>query len=92
VVNGDCVLASCSKKEKCPLGAECITIAGGVSYCACHKGKKPKPDGSCEGKKKTIGIKFFLIKFEIWFNFLCFLLQMWMNVKKEAIVVMEQNV
>lgn len=44
------MLAGCSKGEKCPSGAECITIAGGVSYCACPKGYTTKSDGSCEGK------------------------------------------
>jgi hypothetical protein len=43
------VLAGCSKGEPCPAGAECITIAGGVSYCACPKGYRIKNDGSCEG-------------------------------------------
>lgn len=43
------MLAGCSKGEKCPSGAECITIAGGVSYCACPKGYTTKSDGSCEG-------------------------------------------
>lgn len=49
IVNGKCMLAGCSKGEKCPSGAECITIAGGVSYCACPKGYTTKADGSCEG-------------------------------------------
>jgi len=49
IVNGKCMLAGCSKGEKCPSGAECITIAGGVSYCACPKGYTTKSDGSCEG-------------------------------------------
>ncbi|XP_014478673.1 PREDICTED: fibrillin-1-like [Dinoponera quadriceps] len=48
IVNGKCMLAGCSKGEKCPSGAECITIAGGVSYCACPKGYTTKSDGSCE--------------------------------------------
>lgn len=46
------MLAGCSKGEKCPSGAECITIAGGVSYCACPKGYTTKSDGSCEGMTK----------------------------------------
>lgn len=48
IVNGKCMLAGCSKGESCPSGAECITIAGGVSYCACPKGYSTQPDGSCE--------------------------------------------
>lgn len=49
VVGTECVLADCSKGNKCPAGAECITIAGGVSYCACPKGSRPAEDGSCQG-------------------------------------------
>lgn len=52
IVNGNCVLAGCSKGEPCPTGAECITIAGGVSYCACPKGYRIKQDGSCEGENQ----------------------------------------
>lgn len=52
IVNGNCVLAGCSKGEPCPAGAECITIAGGVSYCACPKGYRIKHDGSCEGENQ----------------------------------------
>lgn len=52
IVNGNCVLAGCSKGEPCPAGAECITIAGGVSYCACPKGYRIKQDGSCEGENQ----------------------------------------
>ncbi|CAB0029718.1 unnamed protein product, partial [Trichogramma brassicae] len=48
IVDGKCVLADCSKGEKCPKGAECIRIAGGVSYCACPKGYRTNEDGSCE--------------------------------------------
>ncbi|XP_025836180.1 neurogenic locus notch homolog protein 2-like [Agrilus planipennis] len=48
LVDGNCVLAGCSKDEKCPHGAECITITGGVSYCACPKGFRTRSDGSCE--------------------------------------------
>ena len=48
IVDGKCILADCSKGEKCPAGAECIKISGGVSYCACPKGYGTKPDGSCE--------------------------------------------
>jgi hypothetical protein len=54
IVNGNCVLAGCSKGEPCPPGAECITVAGGVSYCACPKGYRIKHDGSCEGENKYI--------------------------------------
>ena len=48
IVNGECTLAGCNK-EKCPAGAECVSIAGGVSYCACPKGYRPREDGSCYG-------------------------------------------
>lgn len=48
IVNDRCMLAGCSKGETCPKGAECITIAGGVSYCACPKGYSTQPDGSCD--------------------------------------------
>lgn len=47
LVNGNCILSGCSKGEACPDGAECITISGGVSYCACPKGSKTQSDGSC---------------------------------------------
>ena len=47
IVDGNCILADCSNGGKCPQGAECITITGGVSYCACPKGFRPQPDGSC---------------------------------------------
>ena len=52
------MLAGCSKGEKCPSGAECITIAGGVSYCACPKGYTTKADGSCEGLCQNFHIFF----------------------------------
>ncbi|KAJ8936985.1 hypothetical protein NQ314_012067 [Rhamnusium bicolor] len=45
--DGNCVLASCEPDGTCPSGAECITITGGVSYCACPKGFRALPDGSC---------------------------------------------
>lgn len=47
IVNGNCVLAGCSDKEKCPKGAECITITGGVSYCACPKGYRQGLNDEC---------------------------------------------
>lgn len=47
-MDGNCVLAGCGKDGKCPTGAECITITGGVSYCACPKGFKTLSDGSCQ--------------------------------------------
>ena len=50
IVNDKCMLSGCSKGEACPSGAECITIAGGVSYCACPKGYSTRSDGSCEGQ------------------------------------------
>lgn len=48
LTDGNCVLASCESDGTCPNGAECITITGGVSYCACPKGFKTLPDGSCK--------------------------------------------
>lgn len=48
LMDGNCVLAGCGKDGKCPTNAECITITGGVSYCACPKGYKTLSDGSCE--------------------------------------------
>lgn len=48
LMDGNCVLAGCGKDGKCPKGAECITITGGVSYCACPKGFKTLVDGSCQ--------------------------------------------
>lgn len=47
LTDGNCVLASCEADGSCPSGAECITITGGVSYCACPKGFRAQPDGSC---------------------------------------------
>lgn len=47
LVGNNCVLAGCSNGEKCGKGAECISIAGGVSYCACPKGYRTQADGSC---------------------------------------------
>lgn len=46
--DGNCVLANCEPDGSCPSGAECITITGGVSYCACPKGYRTLPDGSCK--------------------------------------------
>lgn len=48
LVGGNCILAGCSNGNKCPNGAECISITGGVSYCACPKGFRTQTDGSCE--------------------------------------------
>lgn len=45
--DGNCILASCGPDGSCPNGAECITITGGVSYCACPKGFKQAPEGTC---------------------------------------------
>ena len=47
LVDGNCVLSGCDK-GKCPPGAECISITGGVSYCACPKGYRTLSDGTCE--------------------------------------------
>lgn len=46
-VGGNCILAGCQDGGQCPPGAECISIAGGVSYCACPKGYRTQTDGSC---------------------------------------------
>lgn len=46
--DGNCALASCGPDNSCPQGAECVTITGGVSYCACPKGFKSLLDGTCE--------------------------------------------
>ena len=49
VVGGACLLADCAGgRQTCPKGAECITVTGGVSYCACPTGFRALPDGSCE--------------------------------------------
>lgn len=47
LVGGNCILAGCTDSSKCAKGAECISIAGGVSYCACPKGYRTEADGSC---------------------------------------------
>ena len=46
-IGGNCVLAGCKNKGDCVQGAECVTIAGGVSYCACPSGFNIQADGSC---------------------------------------------
>lgn len=46
-VGGQCILAGCGDGGKCPKGAECISITGGLSYCACPKGYRTQNDGSC---------------------------------------------
>lgn len=56
LVDGNCVLSGCSKGEKCPPGAECIQISGGVNYCACPKGYHSLADGSCQGKAQILNI------------------------------------
>lgn len=49
LVGKNCILAGCdNKKQKCPHGAECISITGGISYCACPKGFRTQADGSCQ--------------------------------------------
>ncbi|ROT61478.1 hypothetical protein C7M84_020730 [Penaeus vannamei] len=48
IVDGICVLANCSLGNRCPAGAECVTIQGGLSYCACPAGYTTLPDGSCQ--------------------------------------------
>lgn len=47
LVGSNCILAGCKDGSSCPPGAECITITGGVSYCACPKGYRTQNDGSC---------------------------------------------
>ena len=46
-VGESCILAGCKTKADCSPGAECVTIAGGVSYCACPTGYNLQADGSC---------------------------------------------
>ena len=48
IIGQNCVLANCSRGNQCPSGAECITIQGGVSYCACPRGFTMLPDNSCQ--------------------------------------------
>uniref|UniRef100_A0A2M4DS15 Putative nidogen n=1 Tax=Anopheles darlingi TaxID=43151 RepID=A0A2M4DS15_ANODA len=48
LMDGNCVLDSCAADGKCPGGAECISITGGVSYCACPKGFRTLANGHCE--------------------------------------------
>lgn len=47
-MEGRCVLANCSLGNTCPSGAECVTIQGGLSYCACPSGYTTLADGSCQ--------------------------------------------
>ncbi|KAK2714568.1 hypothetical protein QYM36_008952 [Artemia franciscana] len=51
LIAGSCLLVNCHQNtttdKPCPAGAECITIAGGVSYCACPVGFSTNSDGSC---------------------------------------------
>lgn len=53
IVGGECTLATCGTGGLCSGGAECVQIAGGVSYCACPKGLRPKEDGTCEGECRS---------------------------------------
>lgn len=48
IVGDQCLLANCSLGNRCPPSAECVTIQGGVSYCACPKGFTTLSDGSCQ--------------------------------------------
>lgn len=57
LVGGECTLSQCLSGNKCLPGAECITIAGGISFCACTKGLRPDQDGKCEGTAHNYGIK-----------------------------------
>ena len=47
VVNGSCVFGNCSPQAPCPKGAECISVTGGLTYCACPSGFATNQDGSC---------------------------------------------
>lgn len=48
IANGKCVLANCSLDKDCPSGAECVSIQGGVTYCACRKGYTTLEDSTCQ--------------------------------------------
>ncbi|KAK3931322.1 Fibrillin-1, partial [Frankliniella fusca] len=48
IVDGNCLLSGCEADGLCPGGAECVTIAGGVSYCACPHGYRPDGNGVCQ--------------------------------------------
>lgn len=48
IVDGNCILSGCQAGGVCPGGAECVTIAGGVSYCACPHGYRPDANGHCQ--------------------------------------------
>ena len=43
-----CQLADsgCQSSSECQAPAQCVKIAGGVSYCACPTGYQPDPSGS----------------------------------------------
>ena len=48
LVGDECRLAGCSTDKDCSANAQCVKIAGGVSYCACPPGYRPGADGGCE--------------------------------------------
>lgn len=54
IVDGNCILAGCSDGKNCPTGAECISITGGVNYCACPKGFVTQADGSCIDRNECV--------------------------------------
>ena len=39
-------LSGCQSSSECQAPAQCVKIAGGVSYCACPTGYQPDPSGS----------------------------------------------
>ena len=49
LIGDECRLAGCSSDSDCSSKAQCVKIAGGVSYCACPQGYRNRlADGSCE--------------------------------------------
>ena len=49
VIGGSCLLSDCAGgQQTCPSGAQCVSVTGGVSYCACPAGYRTRADGSCE--------------------------------------------
>lgn len=48
IVDGNCIVPGCDVGGVCPGGAECVTIAGGISYCACPHGFRPDANGICQ--------------------------------------------
>ena len=44
--DGQCQLSGCQSSSECQAPAQCVKIAGGVSYCACPTGYQPDPTGT----------------------------------------------